>query len=243
MTAATVPLVLLPGLLCDSALWLHQTETLGDAAAFTIGDFTHDDSIEAMARSVLIEAPETFALAGHSMGGYVALEIMRQAPERVTRLALLNTSARPDTPEQTGRRGGLIDLAEMGQFKGVTPRLLPLLIHPDWLDDEALTGTIMAMTERTGKDAFLRQQNAILKRIDSRPHLATIRCPTLVLCGRQDTITPLDAHQEMADALPRGEPRGRRRLRPHGNARAALRRQRRFAALACDAVKGWGTEV
>ena len=202
MTAATTPLVLLPGLLCDGALWRHQTARLGDAAAFTMGDFTHDDSIEAMARSVLIEAPETFALAGHSMGGYVALEIMRQAPGRVTRLALIDTSARPDTPEQTGRRGGLIDLAQMGEFKGVTPRLLPLLIHPDRLGDEELTGTVMAMTERTGKEAFLRQQNAIMKRIDSRPHLAAIRCPTLVLCGRQDEVTPLEAHQEMADAIP-----------------------------------------
>ena len=203
MTAASTPLVLLPGLLCDAALWRHQTATLGDAAAFTMGDFTHDDSIEAMARSVLIEAPETFALAGLSMGGYVALEIMRQAPERVTRLALLDTSARPDTPEQTERRGGLIELARMGQFKGVTPRLLPMLIHPDRLGDAELTGTVMAMAERTGKDAFLRQQSAILKRIDSRPHLAAIRCPALVLCGRQDTLTPLEAHQEMADAIPR----------------------------------------
>ena len=203
MTAASTPLVLLPGLLCDAALWRHQTATLGDAAAFTMGDFTHDDSIEAMARSVLIEAPETFALAGLSMGGYVALEIMRQAPERVTRLALLDTSARPDTPEQTERRGGLIELARMGQFKGVTPRLLPMLIHPDRLGDAELTGTVMAMAERTGKDAFLRQQSAILKRVDSRPHLAAMRCPALVLCGRQDTLTPLEAHQEMADAIPR----------------------------------------
>ena len=203
MTAASTPLVLLPGLLCDAALWRHQTATLGDAAAFTMGDFTHDDSIEAMARSVLIEAPETFALAGLSMGGYVALEIMRQAPERVTRLALLDTSARPDTPEQTERRGGLIELARMGQFKGVTPRLLPMLIHPDRLGDAELTGTVMAMAERTGKDAFLRQQSAILKRVDSRPHLAAMRCPALVLCGRQDTLTPLEAHREMADAIPR----------------------------------------
>ena len=203
MTAASTPLVLLPGLLCDAALWRHQTATLGDAAAFTMGDFTHDDSIEAMARSVLIEAPETFALAGLSMGGYVALEIMRQAPERVTRLALLDTSARPDTPEQTERRGGLIELARMGQFKGVTPRLLPMLIHPDRLGDAELTGTVMAMAERTGKDAFLRQQSAILKRVDSRPHLAAMRCPALVLCGRQDTPTPLEAHREMADAIPR----------------------------------------
>ena len=203
MTAAATPLVLLPGLLCDGALWRHQTETLADAAAFTIGDFTDDDSIEAMARSVLIEAPESFALAGLSMGGYVALEIMRQAPERVTRLALLDTSARADTPEQTVHRGGLLELVQMGEFKGVTPRLLPLLIHPDRLDDEALTGTIMAMAERIGKEAYLRHQNAILKRVDSRPYLPAIGCPTLVLCGRQDVLAPLDAHQEMADAIPR----------------------------------------
>ncbi|MDP6573752.1 MAG: alpha/beta fold hydrolase [Rhodospirillales bacterium] len=203
MTASTTPLVLLPGLLCDGALWRHQTETLGDAASFTIGDFTDDDSIEAMARSVLIEAPENFALAGLSMGGYVALEIMRQAPDRVTRLALLDTSARADTPENTVHRGGLIELARKGRFKGVTPRLLPLLIHPDRLDDEELTGCVMAMAERIGKDAFLRQQSAILKRIDSRPHLSAIHCPTLVLCGRQDALTPLEVHQEMAGAMPR----------------------------------------
>lgn len=203
MMASTTPLVLLPGLLCDGALWRHQTETLGDAASFTIGDFTDDDSIEAMARSVLVEAPENFALAGLSMGGYVAFEIMRQAPGRVTRLALLGTSARADTPEKTVYRGGLIELARKGRFKGVTPRLLPLLIHPGRLDDEELTGCVMAMAERIGKDAFLRQQSAILKRVDSRPHLAAIHCPTLVLCGRQDAITPLEVHQEMADAMPR----------------------------------------
>jgi len=203
MTVATTALVLLPGLLCDAALWRHQTATLGDAAAFTLGDFIHGDSIEAMARSVLIEAPETFSLAGLSMGGYVALEIMRQAPRRVTRLALLDTSARSDSQERMEERRGLIELAQKGEFKGVAPRLLPMLIHPDRLGDVALTGTIMAMAESAGKEAFLRQQGAILNRIDSRPHLAEILCPTLVLCGRQDILTPVDVHQEMSDAIPR----------------------------------------
>ena len=121
----------------------------------------------------------------------------------MTRLALLGTSARADTPKQMERRGGLIELARMGEFKGVTPRLLPNLIHPGRLGDEALTGTIMAMAERTGKEAFLRQQSAILKRIDSRPHLPAIGCPTLVLCGREDSLKPLEEHREMADAIPR----------------------------------------
>jgi pimeloyl-ACP methyl ester carboxylesterase len=136
------------------------------------------------------------------MGGYAALEIMRQAPERVLRLALLDTSARADTPEQRSRRRGLIELAHKGQFKGVTPRLLPMLIHPDRLQDRALTEVVMAMAERVGRDAFLRQQKAILGRPDSRPELVRITCPTLVLCGRQDGLTPLALHEEMAAAIP-----------------------------------------
>lgn len=200
--AAPTPLVLLPGLLCDGALWHAQTRWLGDVAAFTIGDLTHDDSVATMARSVLMEAPESFALAGLSMGGYVALEIMRQAPERVRRLALLDTSARADTPAQTERRRGLLALAEKGQFKGVTPRLLPMLVHPDRLDDEALTATVTAMAERVGRDAFLRQQKAIMGRPDSGPDLGRIRCPTLVLCGREDALTPPELHRELAAAIP-----------------------------------------
>jgi pimeloyl-ACP methyl ester carboxylesterase len=132
----------------------------------------------------------------------VAQQIMRGAPERVLRLALLDTSARADTPEQASRRRGLIELAEKGEFKGVTPRLLPMFLHPDRLADEALTGAVMAMTERVGKDAFLRQQRAIMGRIDSRPHLSKIACPTLVLCGREDALTPLERHEEIAALVP-----------------------------------------
>lgn len=127
---------------------------------------------------------------------------MRRAPERVTRLALLDTSARPDTDEQRARRRGLIELAEKGEFKGVTPRLLPLLIHPDRLGDEALKATVMGMAERVGKEAFLRQQKAIMGRPDSRPDLARIKCPALVLVGRQDALTPVAVHEEMAAGIP-----------------------------------------
>ena len=142
-----------------------------------------------------------FVLTGLSMGGYVALEVMRQAPERVSRLALLDTKASPDEPEVEARRRGLIELAQKGAFKGVTPRLLPLLVHPSRLEDEALTGHIMQMAENIGRDAFIRQQQAILGREDFRPTLATIRCPTLVLCGREDRITPVQAHREMAAGI------------------------------------------
>lgn len=193
-----IPLVLLPGLLCDAALWRAQVEGLGALAAPTIVDLTRDDSLVGMARRALAEAPPSFALAGLSMGGYVAQEVMRQAPERVTRLALLDTSARADTPEQTARRRGLIELSEKGEFRGVTPRLLPLLIHPARHEDKPLTDLVMGMAERVGKEAFLRQQKAIMGRPDGREDLRRIACPTLVLCGRQDALTPLALHEEIA---------------------------------------------
>ena len=203
MTTAREPLALLPGLLCDGALWRPQIEGLSDIAACRVADFTTQDSIAAMAESVLALMPEErFSLAGLSMGGYVALEVMRQAPQRVRRLALLDSRATPDTPEETRRRRGLIELAEKGRFKGVTPRLLPLLIHEARQEDAALTGAVLGMAERVGKTAFIRQQRAIVGRPDSRADLAAIACPTLVLCGRQDALTPLARHEEMAAAIP-----------------------------------------
>jgi pimeloyl-ACP methyl ester carboxylesterase len=178
-------------------------EDLADIAQPWVADVMRDDSMTAMAKRVLAEAPSgRFALAGLSMGGYVAQAIMREAPERVERLALLDTSAMADTAEQTVRRRGLIELAEKGDFKGVTPRLLPLFLHPDRLSDKPLTDDVMAMTERVGKDAFLRQQKAIMTRPDNRPNLPRIACPTMVICGRQDQMTPLAWSEEIASLIP-----------------------------------------
>ncbi len=196
------PLILLPGLLCDRALWQHQLDHLADLADMSVPDLGGDETVEAMARRVLDAAPPRFALAALSMGGYVAHAIMRAAPERVTRLALFDTSARPDTAEQIARRRGLIELAQKGKFKGVTPRLLPQLIHPDRLGDNALTEAVMAMAERIGKASFLRQQKAIMARPDSRPFLAGYRCPALVAVGRSDAITPIEVNAEMAGLIP-----------------------------------------
>jgi len=200
MTEKT-PLALLPGVLCDAALWLPQVEALADIADPWVADLTTQESIAAMAESVLAAMPERFALGGLSMGGYVALEIMARAPERVTRLALLDTRFRTDSEERAQRRHGLIELAEKGQFRGVTPRLLPQFIHEARLDDEALTQTVMAMAERVGRDAFLRQQRAVIGRRDHSATLATIRVPTLVLCGRQDALSSLADHQAMAAGI------------------------------------------
>jgi len=201
---ATVPdrhLVLLPGLLCDHALWAHQAEHLSGIADVMIGDLSRDDSIVAMAERILEEAPDTFALAGLSMGGYVAQEIMRQEPERVERLALIDTQARADSAEQVKTRKDLIRIAGMGKFKGVTPRLLPNLIHHDRLDDPAVRDIVLGMAERIGQEAFVRQQTAIMGRKDGRGDLHAIRVPTLVLCGRQDILTPPALHEEMTEAI------------------------------------------
>lgn len=195
-------LVLLPGLLCDAALWAHQAAALADIARPVVADLTGQDSVAGLAESVLAAAPERFALAALSMGGYVAFEIVRRAPERVTALALMDTSARPDSEEQSEVRRGLIALSRRGRFKGVTPRLLPRLIHPDRLDRPEPAGTIIVMAERTGQQAFIRQQTAIMGRPDSRPGLGAIACPTLVAVGRQDALTPPELAAEMATGIP-----------------------------------------
>lgn len=197
------PLVMLPGLLCDTGLFEAQAEALADVAQVQVADLTRDDTIAGMARRVLDEAPERFALAGLSMGGYVAMEIMRRAPERVTRLALLDTQARADTAEATAARRDLMALVCRGAFRGVSGRLMPRLLHAERLGDEALVAAVREMAERVGQEGFLRQEEAIIGRPDSRKGLAAIACPTLVLCGREDVLTPPELHVEMAQAIPR----------------------------------------
>jgi pimeloyl-ACP methyl ester carboxylesterase/uncharacterized protein (DUF1330 family) len=197
-------LVLLPGLLCDGALWGPQIDGLADACRPWIADVGQDDSIAAMAARALRDAPaDRFALAGLSMGGYVAMELLRQAPQRVTRLALLDTRARLDTPEETGRRMELIRLAQNERgFTPITSRMLPLLVHPSRLEDRALVEIIRGMAERTGVEDYIRQQHAIIGRPDARDDLRSFACPTLVLCGREDAITPLPMSVEMTELIP-----------------------------------------
>ncbi len=186
---AALSLALLPGLLCDERLWRDQVAGLDDVADVHVADLTLDDSVAAMARRTLERMPERFALAALSMGGYVAFEIMRQAPERVTRLALLSTSAAPDGPRRAAKRRAAMDSIRFGRFAGVTKRLLPLLIHPDRVESE-VGDDVRAMAARVGSEAFIRQQTAILGRPDSRPLLAGIAVPTLVAVGDSDATTP-----------------------------------------------------
>jgi pimeloyl-ACP methyl ester carboxylesterase len=166
----------LPGLLCDASLWRAQIEDLRDIAAPAIADLTLDDTVAAMADRALAAAPESFALVALSMGGYVAFEMLRQAPERVTRLALLDTSAREDSAARRRERADAIVALEAGRFLGVTDRLLPQLIHQTHVHGP-VGDQVKAMAARVGRDAFIRQQCAILGRGNNRDLLARITIP------------------------------------------------------------------
>lgn len=191
------PAVFVPGLLCTARLFEPQIAALGGRVDSAVADHTQDASMEAIARRALQQAPERFALVGLSMGGYIALEIVRQAPQRVTRLALLDTNARADRPEQAADRMKLLAVARSEGVRKVQELLLPRLIHPDRLGDPALVETILNMADDTGLAAFERQQQAIIARPDMRPQLPSIRCPTLVIVGADDQLTPVKVAREM----------------------------------------------
>jgi len=197
---ANTPLYFLPGLLEDADGFEKQIEHFRAQRTCAVADLTRSETMPGLAKDALAAAPEgRFVLIGHSMGGYVALEVMRQAPERVERLALLNTHARPDSAESTENRRRLMALAEK-DFPAVIEALLPKLVRPEHLGHRS--GKITEMALGVGKEAFLRQERAIIGRIDSRPHLGAIRCPTLVVAGREDQIMPVEWLEELARGIP-----------------------------------------
>ena len=198
-----LPTVLIPGLLCTARLYAEQIPALWRFGPVTVANHTHDDSMAAIARRILAQTPPQFALIGLSMGGYVAFELQRQAPERVAKLALLDTTARPDAPEQTEQRKRQIEMARAGRFDGIAQLLFPRFVAAARHQDRTLQAVVRTMAEDTGADAFVRQQTAIMTRADSRPGLSAIACPTLVVVGADDTLTPPDRAAEMADAIPR----------------------------------------
>jgi pimeloyl-ACP methyl ester carboxylesterase len=200
--AEPLPIVLVPGLLTSPRLYAAQLPALWQHGPVTIADNTRDDTIAAIASRILADAPPRFALAGLSMGGYICFELARQAPDRVDRLALLDTSARPDTPEVTGRRQAQIALARSGGFAEVADQQFPLLIHPSRHGDPAVRKLVRLMAEETGPEAFIRQQQAIIGRVDSRPGLGAIDRPTLVLVGDSDLLTPPELSAEIAGGIP-----------------------------------------
>ena len=197
-----LPIVLVPGLTCSARLYAEQIPALWRFGPVTVADHTRDDSMPAIARRILDAAPPRFALAGLSMGGYISFEIMRQAPRRVAKLALLDTGARADTPEQTERRHVVMALAKSGRYAEVPDLAFPLYVHRRRHGDQALKHLVRTMAEETGADAFLRQQQAIMGRPDSRPGLAAISCPTLVLVGEGDEATPPELAREISAGIP-----------------------------------------
>lgn len=194
-------ILLLPGLLNDASVFAEQVVALSTVATVEVGDLSLAESIPDLAASVLKSAStKRFVLLGLSLGGYVAFEILRQAPERVAGLVLMDTTARPDTPEASAKREELIKLATT-DLDAVTEQLLPRLSHPERMNLPAVRGVIQSMASGLGAEVFARQQRAIMGRPDSRPTLATIACPTLVICGQDDLITPPELAAEMADGI------------------------------------------
>lgn len=198
------PLVLIPGLSCDARLYAPQWPALAPGRPILVAQHDRDESLGDIAERLLAVAPARFALCGLSMGGYAAFEVMRRAPERVTRLALLDTSAKPATPETNAPREKMIALAQKGAFDNVTTLLWQRLVAPARLSDEALRLDVRAMAEAVGADGFVRQQRAIMGRPDSRPGLGAIRVPTLVLVGEEDLITPPTEAREIAAGIGAG---------------------------------------
>ncbi|MDO5102426.1 MAG: alpha/beta hydrolase [Lautropia sp.] len=197
-----MPTLLIPGLLCTPRLFAEQLPVLWRSGSVMVANATQAESIEVQAQLILDEAPPSFRLMGLSMGGYLAFEILRQAPARVKELVLMDTSARPDTPEGQDRREKLIRLAEQGGFERVPPLLYPNLVDESRANDQALEGVVNGMASEVGAEAFIRQQKTIMSRPDSRPDLPNIHCRTLVMVGAGDMLTPPEMAAEMADAIP-----------------------------------------
>lgn len=191
------PLVLVPGLLCSARLYAAQIAAVWPYGQVTVADHRRDDTMEAIAARILKDAPPRFALAGLSMGGYVAFAMMRQAPERIIKLALLDTSARPDPPEQRAGRERLIKMAQAGKLDDVVDVLMPKFLCHESMKAEGLKKIVRDMAHDTGPEAFVRQQRALMFRQDSRPLLSKIDCPTLVMVGEGDELTPLELAHEM----------------------------------------------
>jgi len=201
-------LILVPGLMCDAALWAPLQPLLPAGLACQVVDHGSADSIAQMAQQLLATAPPTFALAGHSMGGRVALEVLRLAPQRVRGLALLDTGyqARPAGAageEEARKRQALLELARREGVRTMAREWVRGMVHPARRGDCPLLEAILAMFERKSADIFERQITALLARPDATPVLSGLRVPALVLCGRQDSWAPLSQHQEMAALMPR----------------------------------------
>ena len=200
-----LPVVFLPGLLCDHRTWAAQRSALADHDPIVLSSYGEAASITAMAHHVLAVAPDRMALVGHSMGGRVALEIMRIAPHRVERLALLDTGIHPRRPGEAEKRHNLVRVGRQWGMAALVDQWLPPMVHPDRGGDADYLAGMRAMAIEAGVDRYEREITALLGRPDAEPVLRTIRCPTLIGVGRQDVWSPLDQHERMANLIPDAE--------------------------------------
>jgi pimeloyl-ACP methyl ester carboxylesterase len=194
--------MLIPGLLCSARLYERVLAGVWEHGAVTIADTRRDDTLGAMAERLLLAAPDRFALVGLSMGGYLALEVLRRAPGRVLAVALISTSARPDTPEQTAGRRTQIAMARDGRFDELLETVFPVLVDAGARASEDLRAIWTAMARSVGPEVFCAQQRAIIARPDSRSLLATVTCPAAVIHGASDALIPVDHGEELAASIP-----------------------------------------
>jgi pimeloyl-ACP methyl ester carboxylesterase len=202
---ATGKLTLLPGLICDDTVWAAQVRDLADFAPVAINGYGAADSITAMAEHVLAAVPGTLALVGHSMGARVALEAVRIAPDRVERLALLDTGVHPLAEGEIEKREALLQLGRDDGMDALIDAWLPPMVHPDRQQDEQVMNPLVAMCQRAGFATFERQVRALIGRPDARPLLPTITCPVLVGVGSHDAWSPVEQHRDIAARLPDAE--------------------------------------
>jgi pimeloyl-ACP methyl ester carboxylesterase len=197
--------ILVPPLMCSASVYAPIIDTVWRRGAVTVADTHTDATVSDMASRLLGDAPERFALLGTSMGGYVALEVVRQAPDRVAGLVLVSTSARADTPEELASRARQSQLVEDGQFERLVDAAFAAVVAQQHENDQELLDEWRAMTRAVGAEVFLRQQRAVMGRADSRASLLTVGCPAVVIHGADDRLIPLAMGQEIASAIPGAE--------------------------------------
>ena len=198
-------LVLVPGLAADAAMWRHQLAGLHDFAPAVSDTHMRHASIEAMAAGLLDEHAGELLLCGASMGGMIAMEAARQAPHRVRGLALLGTSARPETDDMRSLREAAIKLFEQGLVAEVIEPNVAFAFHPRQAADRALVQDYLDLVLRAGAGQLIRQNRAVIARPDARPHLSQVRCTTLVMVGEADQLTPPECSREIAGLVPGAE--------------------------------------
>lgn len=197
----TAPLLFVPGLACTADLWAPQIAALSGRYDCRVADHGKGASMAEIAANILVQAPPQFALCGLSMGGYLSFEIMRQAPQRVRKLALLDTQATPEGEAQRANRLGRMEAARKGGMGALADLQWEQLVHPMRYADEKLKGDVRRMALDTGTDVYLRHCAAIMNRADLRADLPKIKVPTLVLAGDKDQLTPPERAREMADGI------------------------------------------